>query len=67
MTEGIIMVRVKAKLVHYMALVGCESADAGRFEPGDSVPLGAFPAGVVKEFIEQGVLAEVRDDGDGQD
>ena len=54
----------KAKVAHYMALVGCESDEAGRFEPGDSVPLGAFPADVVAVFLEQGVLAEVMEDGD---
>lgn len=61
------MAKVKAKLVHYMALVGCESDGAGRFEPGDSVPLGAFTKDETAEFLEQGVLAEVMVDASNSD
>ena len=42
----------------YLALVGCEIKNR-RFEPGDRVPGRAFPAKVVKHWLEKGVLAEI--------
>ncbi|KKN22089.1 hypothetical protein LCGC14_0918660 [marine sediment metagenome] len=42
----------------YLALMGCERKNR-RFEPGDTVPGGTFPAKVVKHWLEKGVLAEI--------
>ena len=41
----------------YIVLVGCESDITGeRYEPGETCATGDFPAGVIANWLEIGVL-----------
>jgi hypothetical protein len=41
----------------YLVLIGCESDTTGeRYEPGETCATGDFPAGVIANWLEIGVL-----------
>ena len=55
----------------YRVLVGCQSDEAGRFEIGETIPVGTFSSKTEREFVDQGVLSLIVDeevaDGNGKD
>lgn len=51
----------------YRALRGVENKKGERYEAGEVIPANAFPAAVIANWLERGILEAEQEQDDGSD